>query len=144
MRATQLLPLFLAAAAAADIPKAEREARKDPVQTVVLAHEQLKDLKKPQTADFIRTYASPEDLKKMPGTVEEIAPAFYDRKRPELLNALAAAREVSPTLSDGGTRATFVFKEPVNTENLAAGSGIPKRSREISFSKVGEYWYLVN
>lgn len=121
--------LSLAGWAAAD------DAKPDPREKLDTAiPEAIRLLEAKEHLKFIKTFVSPDELKKITekGSIEDLAKSFGEKKADRLLKILGAIKDAKPTLSDDGKTATFDLK------------ALPDSKGSISFLKVEKYWYIKN
>jgi hypothetical protein len=83
--------------------------------------------------EFLETFATPEDLKKMKEvtSLDELAKRFGKDRAPNVIAVLKAIKDAKPKLEDDGKKATYPIPE-----NLA------ETKQSIVFIRVGTAWYI--
>lgn len=96
--------------------------------------EGIRLLEAKEYATFLKNFVPPEHFQRITNSVslDEFARKFGEDRAEVMLAVLKAIREEKPTLDDGGTRATYTLKEPVN------------RKGSIVWEKVDDHWYIRN
>lgn len=120
------------AAYAREVAGGAVDARSVPVQLKAVIADMARLLAAKKHAEFIRTYAAPDDLNKMTESgrsVEAIAEGFAGDKAELLLKILESAQGAKPVLNTDETEATYPGQE---------------EGRPLRLQRVEKRWYLRN